>query len=93
VSSTANATFKNEDGFQRKTSPSTASLRIRVPGKENLCVIRSGQETMHPVLIKGMNFLQDNGREVGCYNMNLWHVLDGERLETSLEKTFGLGLL
>jgi hypothetical protein len=76
-----------------------------VPGKKNPCVIRSGQdwsdtlpeerslylETMHPVLIKGVNFLRDNGREVGCYNMNLWHVLDGERHETSLEKTFGLG--
>jgi hypothetical protein len=106
VSSTANPTLKDEDGFQRKTSPSTASLRISVPGKKNLCVIRSGQdwsdtlpeerslylETMHPVLIEGMNFLRDNGREVGCYNMNLWDVIDTTgSLEANLERAFGLG--
>jgi hypothetical protein len=79
--------------------------RVRVPGKKNLCVIRSGQdwsntlpderklylETMHPVLVKGMNFLRDNGQETGCYSMNLWDVVDSETHEVNRERTFGLG--
>ena len=83
----------------------TTSSRVRVPGKKNLTVIRSGQdwsgtlpeerklylETMHPVLIKGMNFLRDEGREVGCYSMNLWDVVDPKTYDASLERTYGLG--
>ncbi|KAH8707199.1 phenylacetaldoxime dehydratase [Phaeosphaeriaceae sp. PMI808] len=79
--------------------------RIRVPGRQNLCMIRSGQdwsdtlpeerklylETMHPVLIKGMDFLRDQGREVGCYSMNLWDVVDPETCKGEKERTFGLG--
>ncbi|KAL6708389.1 hypothetical protein ACN47E_002652 [Coniothyrium glycines] len=79
--------------------------RIRVPGKKNLCVIRSGQdwsdtlpderrlylETMHPVLVKGMEFLRDEGREVGCYTMNLWDVVDPNTHAANRERTFGLG--
>jgi hypothetical protein len=80
------------------------SLRIRVPGRQNLCVIRSGQdwshtlplerklylETMHPVLIDGMNFLRDEGRDIGCYAMNLWDTVDAKG-EANQERTFGLG--
>ncbi|KAJ4305010.1 hypothetical protein N0V90_000539 [Kalmusia sp. IMI 367209] len=83
----------------------SSSNRICVSGKKNLCVIRSGQdwsgtlpaerklylETMHPVLIEGMNFLRDSGKEVGCYVMNLWDVVDSESLEVNRERTFGLG--
>lgn len=86
-------------------APTTASKRIRVPGHKNLCVIRSGQDwsvtlpaerklyldTMHPVLIQGMDFLRDSGRDVGCYAMNLWDVVDGETYESDRERTFGLG--
>ncbi|KAG9191829.1 hypothetical protein G6011_10563 [Alternaria panax] len=82
-----------------------ASKRVRVPGKPNLCVIRSGQdwsdtlrgerklylETMHPVLIEGMRFLRDEGGEVGCYAMNLWDVVDSRSFVASRERTFGLG--
>ncbi|KAF2124931.1 hypothetical protein P153DRAFT_434650 [Dothidotthia symphoricarpi CBS 119687] len=81
------------------------SKRVRVPGKKNLTIIRSGQdwsdtlpeerklylETMHPVLISGMNFLRDSGQDVGCYSMNLWDVVDSKTHEASLERTFGLG--
>ncbi|KAH7379593.1 phenylacetaldoxime dehydratase [Pyrenochaeta sp. MPI-SDFR-AT-0127] len=81
------------------------SKRVRVSGKQNLCVIRSGQdwsdtlpeerklylETMHPVLIEGMNFLRDNGHEIGCYANNLWDVVNPESHKADLEKTFGLG--
>ncbi|KAF1956704.1 phenylacetaldoxime dehydratase [Byssothecium circinans] len=83
----------------------TSAKRVRVPGKKNLCVIRSGQdwattlpderklylETMHPVLIEGMNFLRDHGHEIGCYSMNLWDVVDTETLKADQERTFGLG--
>jgi hypothetical protein len=79
--------------------------RTRVSGKKNLCVIRSGQdwsdtlpeerklylETMHPVLVEGMRFLRDEGREVGCYSMNLWDVVDSKTHEANRERTFGLG--
>lgn len=83
----------------------TSSTRVRVPSRKNLCIIRSGQdwsgtlpeerklylETMHPVLIEGMNFLRDSGHEIGCYAMNLWDVIDSETLEANRERTFGLG--
>lgn len=64
--------------------------RVRVPGKGNLAVIRSGQdwsaalpeertlylETMHPVLTKGMDFLRDHGDEVGCYSCRFMEIVD-----------------
>ncbi|KAH8644860.1 aldoxime dehydratase [Alternaria alternata] len=79
--------------------------RVRVPGKPNLCVIRSGQDwsdtlpeernlylnTMHPVLMEGMRFLRDEGREIGCYAMNLWDVVDSRSFSANRERTFGLG--
>lgn len=79
--------------------------RICVPGKKNLCVIRSGQdwsatlpaerklylETMHPVLIKGMVFLRDEGKSVGCHANNLWGVIDPSSFGAKLDKTYGLG--
>lgn len=79
--------------------------RVRVPGKKNICIIRSGQdwsdtlpaerslylETMHPVLIKGMDFLRDEGRKIGCYANNLWDVVDSDTYAANKERTFGLG--
>jgi hypothetical protein len=89
------------DGTENGTS---SSSRVRVPGRKNLCVIRSGQDwsdtlpaerklyldTIHPVLIEGMNFLRDEGRDIGCYAMNLWDVVDTKG-EANQERTFGLG--
>jgi hypothetical protein len=82
----------------------SSSVRVRVPGRKNLCVIRSGQdwsdtlpderklylETMHPVLIEGMSFLRDEGRDIGCYAMNLWDVINA-KYEGNQERTFGMG--
>lgn len=82
----------------------TKNQRIRVPGKPNLAVIRSGQdwsqtspeehklyvETMHPVLVEGMNFLRDEGKSIGCYSCRLMDVLDGKSHQTGNEMTFGL---
>ncbi|EFQ89432.1 hypothetical protein CFE70_005125 [Pyrenophora teres f. teres 0-1] len=83
----------------------SSSKRIRVAGKQNLCVIRSGQdwsdtlpkerklylETIHPVLVKGMDFLRDEGRQTGCYAMNLWDVVDSKLHQVNQDRTFGLG--
>lgn len=80
-------------------------VRVQVPGRKNLCFIRSGQdwsgtlpeerklylETMHPILIEGMNFLRDQGRDIGCFSMNLWDLVNPETHEANLERTFGLG--
>ena len=82
----------------------TNKARERVGGKDNLCVIRSGQdwsktspeerklylETMHPVLIEGMTFLRDKGGEIGCYSCRFMDVLDPKSMSNGTEQTFGL---
>lgn len=94
---------KGANGAANRTHGS--KKRVKVPGKKNLCIIRSGQdwsatlpaerklylETMHPVLIKGMTFLRDEGNSIGCYANNLWDVIDSSNYEANLEKTYGLG--
>ena len=78
--------------------------RIGVPPRKNLAIIRSGQDwsnttpherklyldTMHPVLIKGMDFLRDKGEEVGCFSCRFMDVLDSDTQQPGTEKTFGL---
>jgi hypothetical protein len=46
-------------------------------------------ETMHPVLIKGMEFLRDHGEEVGCVCNQLMGVVDPRAPEQGTDKTFG----
>lgn len=96
---------RNEETNSSGEANGHKSKRVRIPAKENLCIIRSGQdwsstlpeerklylETMHPVLIEGMNFLRDSGGEIGCYANDLWDVVDSENYEANLERTFGLG--
>ncbi|KAK3984578.1 hem-containing dehydratase protein [Cladorrhinum sp. PSN332] len=88
----------------RESSHPSETARIKIPGKKNLTVIRSGQdwldtppeerqlylETMHPVLIKGMNFLRDHGEEVGCYSCRLMDVVDPSTMKADKDRTFGL---
>lgn len=83
----------------------TKSRRIRIAGRKNLCVIRSGQdwsgtnererklylETMHPVLMKGMEFLTNEGSEVGCLSNRFMDVVDHADPTRPTDKTFGLG--
>ena len=73
-------------------------------GHKNLAVIRSGEdwsstegeeqrtwfEEIQPVLLEGMNFLRDDGLQVGCYcNRYVYHMDEnGNRLE----KGFGYSL-
>ncbi|CAK7205482.1 hypothetical protein SEUCBS139899_008257 [Sporothrix eucalyptigena] len=75
--------------------------RVCVPGRPNLAIIRSGQdwsdtrpeerklyvETMHPTLVKGMDFLRDHGDEVGCYSCRFMSV-QGDK--NGSDHTFGL---
>lgn len=83
----------------------TKGKRIIVPGRKNLAIIRSGQdwsqttpeerklylETMHPVLEKGMNFLRDNGEEVGCYSCRFMETVDAKTGKADgIDRTFGL---
>jgi hypothetical protein len=88
----------------RAPSATAASGRLRIPGRKNLAIIRSGQDwsvttpeerelylaEMHPVLIKGMDFLRDQGSDVGCFSCRFMDVLDPTTFEKNRERTFGL---
>ncbi|SDI21581.1 aldoxime dehydratase [Pseudomonas flavescens] len=77
--------------------------RVRLGGRDNLCLIRSGQDwsatagterelylgEIGPVLQAGMHFLRDQGADVGCLNCRFMRGLDTLTGEP-LEKTFGL---
>ncbi|KAH6847117.1 phenylacetaldoxime dehydratase [Chaetomium sp. MPI-CAGE-AT-0009] len=86
--------------------PQTSGIggRVKILGKKNLVVIRSGQnwrdtlpeerelylDTMHPVLIKGMDFLRDHGDEVGCYSCRFMEIVDPVTTKADQDRTFGL---
>jgi hypothetical protein len=69
---------------------SLSKRRVRVHGKKNLTVIRSGQDwsaaleeerqlylnSMQPPLIKGMEYLRDHGDEVGCFSCRFMEIVD-----------------
>lgn len=77
--------------------------RIQLPGRQNLCLIRSGQDwtttrdkernlylqDIFPVLEEGMTFLRDQGRSIGCLSCRFMRVLD-TTTGKPLEKSFGL---
>ncbi|WP_407316102.1 phenylacetaldoxime dehydratase family protein [Pseudomonas sp. nanlin1] len=83
--------------------PAPSGRRVRVSGRDNLCLIRSGQDwsattgherhlylgEVQPTLAKGMTFLRDEGGAIGCLNCRFMQVLDPQT-GTPLEKTFGL---
>ena len=91
--------------FSNNSNGAGPRRRVRVPGRQNLAVIRSGQdwsntypeerklyvETMHPVLTTGMNFLRDNGEEVGCYSCRFMEFVDpSSHKADGIDRTFGL---
>lgn len=79
------------DGFYQKVEP-----------HENLCLIRSGQdwsdtrdeerriylEDVEPVLERGMTFLSDKGREVGCFSNRYMRIMDSDGQLT--DRSFGI---
>lgn len=94
------------DALAPGAAPQTAAgqgARVRIAGRDNLCLIRSGQDwsataaheralyvnDIQPVLRAGMDFLRDEGQAVGCRSCRLMQVLDAASGEP-LEKTFGL---
>lgn len=90
-------------GFGEGVGEGTERRRVRVEGRRNLCVIRSGQdwsatvprerklylETMHPVLIKGMDFLRDEGQSIGCRSCRFVDVVDQLDDKRPTDRTFG----
>ncbi|CAI6023571.1 unnamed protein product [Clonostachys chloroleuca] len=93
------------EGTKVSIDPSPgAQDRVRVPGKQNLAIIRSGQDwlittpeerelylnTMQPVLIKGMDFLRDHGEEVDCYSCRFMDVIDPATRAADKDRTFGV---
>ncbi|KIW05048.1 uncharacterized protein PV09_04203 [Verruconis gallopava] len=48
-------------------------------------------EKMHPVLVKGMGFLWDNGPEVGCLSNRFMEILKPTNKKPCATKSFGLG--
>ncbi len=82
----------------------SAGGRVVVQGHENLTLIRSGEDwsltegeeretwynVIEPVLHEGMNYLRDDGREVGCYSNRYCHHIDENG--KVLEKGFGYSL-
>ena len=89
---------------ERAEKTDTRSKRIQVSGRKNLAMIRSGQdwsnttpderkkylETMHPVLVKGMDFLRDEGEEVGCISNRFMDCTHKTSPGQITERTFGL---
>ncbi|WP_256590216.1 phenylacetaldoxime dehydratase family protein [Pseudomonas sp. Irchel 3A7] len=77
--------------------------RVRLAGRQNLCLMRSGQDwaatrdkernlylhDIQPVLEEGMTYLRDQGRSLGCLSCRFMSVLDTTTGEP-LEKSFGL---
>lgn len=89
---------------ERDEKVDTKGKRVTVAGQQNLAIIRSGQdwsnttpherklylETMHPVLVKGMDFLRDEGEEVGCISNRFMDCLHKSTPGAITERTFGL---
>ncbi|KAL1641936.1 hypothetical protein SLS58_005772 [Diplodia intermedia] len=46
-------------------------------------------ETMHPVLVRGMDFLRDEGRAIGCHSCRFVDELDPADVGRETERTFG----
>lgn len=82
----------------------TQNRRIVVPGRKNLVVVRSGQdwsgtspeehklytETMHPVLVRGMDFLRNEGAGIGCYSCRFMECWRRDVFTADEARTFGL---
>lgn len=91
-------------GTKPEANPSQqGSPRTHLSGRQNLCLIRSGQDwgatrdkernlylhDIQPVLEEGMTYLRDQGGPLGCLSCRFMRVLDTTTGEP-LEKSFGL---
>ncbi|TDZ28839.1 Phenylacetaldoxime dehydratase [Colletotrichum spinosum] len=97
------ATPTHDHGRLRAES-APRTRRVRVPGRKNLAVIRSGQDwsaavpeerqlyldSIQPPLIKGMDYLRDRGSEVGCLSCRFMEMVDPVTAEGGTDRTFCL---
>lgn len=95
--------LRGEDGNFSVLGISNHGQRITLKGKENLSLIRSGQDwegtegkerdlylnDVEPILRQGMDFLANEGLAEGCFNCRYMTVLDANTGKP-LNKTFGL---
>ncbi len=77
--------------------------RVVVRAHDNICLIRSGQDwadtgdeertlyttEIEPVLRAGMDFLRDNGQEIGCYSNRYVQYIDLDG--NPVEKSYNIG--
>ena len=97
-------TIDPEGAVELKQGQPKQGGRVVMRGHKNLAVIRSGEdwsntegeeqrtwfEEIQPVLLEGMNFLRDDGLQVGCYcNRYVYHMDENGNL---LDKGFGYSL-
>lgn len=97
------APLHGESGDFSAIKISEQTTRIRIKGKENLSLIRSGQDwedtqnkeralylnDVEPILHQGMDFLASEGLAEGCFNCRYMTVLDTQTGKP-LNKSFGL---
>lgn len=91
------------EGSQKSQSRKSLGKRVVLSGRQNLCLIRSGQDwsdtredertkyitDVEPVLREGMHFLREQGHTVGCLSCRYMAVIDSAT-NGETEKTFGL---
>lgn len=97
-------TMDPEGAVELKQGQPKQGGRVAMRGHKNLAVIRSGEdwsnaegeerrtwfEEIQPVLLDGMNYLRDDGLQVGCYcNRYVYHMDENGNL---LDKGFGYSL-
>jgi aldoxime dehydratase len=90
------------DGRPVKSEENTLGRRVVLQGRDNLALIRSGQDwsdtaaqeralylnDIQPTLAAGMHFLRDEGNGIGCLSCRYMMEIDADGKAT--EKTFGL---
>lgn len=93
VAQTDDLLGNSNDGLDGKPTLNDKAIRhgkMRVQGRRNLTIIRSGQdwsaaqpeerrlylESMQPPLVRGMDFLRDHGDEVGCFSCRFMDIVD-----------------
>lgn len=96
--------LQGEKEAPRSTASDKERRRIRVHGQKNLAIIRSGQDLttalpdeldlyrsgLAPALKRGMDFLRDQGDEVGCHNCRFMDVVTPSTRAADKQRTFGL---
>ena len=95
--------WMNPSGELEALADPSLTGRVVVRGHDNVALIRSGQdwadtgdaertlylEEVEPVLRAGMDFLRDNGQDIGCYSNRYVHYIDLDG--NPIEKSYNIG--